>query len=263
MILTSDTFVRESSSWKYKWDSCSPVLFFSRSLLYSSSLWGKLKGSLLIKASVEVGSVTQLSYLHSSSGLQQTKTPLLKACAFSVLPFWSQTRCCGFGWHLARAESVPSPAQSKGSCRLGPGPHILFELTTQAERPVYNLHSRGKKFTKSVWMAVRCETDVLKWRKLCHFFFPSLMWPRWLQSRDQGDVITQRESRTVVTVVPCLCSLQQLHREHCRSTAPYTHHNALYRCMLVTFFYLTKSWLFSWQSQSSLRARRKHTQLLF
>lgn len=29
--------------------------------------------------------------------------------------------------------------------KLGPGPHVLFELTVQAERPVNNLHSRSRK----------------------------------------------------------------------------------------------------------------------
>lgn len=46
------------------------------------------------------------------------------------------------------AETAPSPAWSEGppvERRLGPGPHILFELTTQAEQPAYNLHSKGSK----------------------------------------------------------------------------------------------------------------------
>lgn len=49
------------------------------------------------------------------------------------------------------------------------------------------------------------------------------------------------ETHTVVTVVPCLCFLQRLHKAHSRGTAPYMHHNALYRWMLVTFFFRTKS----------------------
>ena len=51
----------------------------------------------------------------------------------------------------------------------------------------------------------------------------------------------QRKTRTVVTVVPCLFFLQRLHEAHSRATVPYVHHNALYRCMLVLFFFLIKS----------------------
>lgn len=80
--------------------------FSSLTLLYSSSLWSELKGSLLIKASVEVGSVTQLSYPRSSPGLPADK-PLFSEPAPSLCsPRWSQTRCCGLGWHSARGPNL-------------------------------------------------------------------------------------------------------------------------------------------------------------
>ena len=51
-------------------------------------------------------------------------------------------------------------------------------------------------------------------------------------------MITQRETRTVVTVVPCLFfSSAGFTRHIAGSAVPYMHHNALYRCMLVTFFF--------------------------
>lgn len=62
-------------------------------------------------------------------------------------------------------------------------------------------------------------------------------------------MITQRETRTVVTVVPCLFfSSAGFTRLIAGSAVPYMHHNALYRCMLVTFFFLSKTytWLLSW-----------------
>lgn len=107
------------------------------------------KGSLLIKASVEVGSVTQpeLSAQHSALAYGR-QTPLLRSCVFAMLPRWSQTRCCGLGRHSARDRICPESSVITGpqvERRLGHGPHILFELTTQVEWPVYNLHSRGRK----------------------------------------------------------------------------------------------------------------------
>lgn len=93
----------------------------------------------LIKASVEVGSVTQLSYLLSSPLAYNRQTPLLRLSTVSMLSHWSQTRCCCLGWHLGGSRLSRVQHNQKALTDLAQGPHILFELTTQAEQPVYNL----------------------------------------------------------------------------------------------------------------------------
>lgn len=84
-----------------------------------------------------MGSVTQLSYLLSSPGSRCTN-PLNPAA-----PSLCRVPPADLGPVVA--AQVPSLTAPGLQAKLGPGPHVLFELTVQAERPVNNLHSRSRK----------------------------------------------------------------------------------------------------------------------
>lgn len=167
---------------------------------------------------------------------------------FSLLPRWSQTRCFwlrqtsgkGGGANLSR---VQCNQKAPGWTPTWPGASRLVWVNNTSWAACLQSPQQGQRnLTKSVWMAVRCGTDVLKWRELCHF--PPVMWPWWLKSGDRGDVITRKDTRTGETVVLC-CSLCVCFSLRCLTSpiaaVPGVHHGALYRCTTVTFLLLMSS----------------------
>lgn len=124
-------------------------LTLSFTALHCEANWKALSSLRLV---LEWAVLRNLSYL-LTAGLQQTNAPPpplpLRAGAFSALPSLISdqvlrlTQMFNKGGRICPESSVIRRPQVER--RLGPRPHILFELTTQAEWPVYNLHSRGRK----------------------------------------------------------------------------------------------------------------------
>lgn len=100
MILTSDTFVTKAHLENTNGISAAPCFSSLTLLCHCEVNW---KAFSFIKASVEVGSVMQLSYLLSSPGLQQTNlsSQSLSVLCAPRLILDQLTLCKG-------AESVPS-----------------------------------------------------------------------------------------------------------------------------------------------------------
>lgn len=105
MILTSDTFVRRSSSWKYKWDSCSPC-FSSLALCFTARHCEANWKALSLLRLVLKWALLRNWVICSAALAYSRQTPLLRARASSALPHWSQTRCCGLGWRSARGPKL-------------------------------------------------------------------------------------------------------------------------------------------------------------
>lgn len=199
MILRSDTFVIKLV-WKIQMGLLQPCAFLALLSFAACHCVANWKAFSFIIASVEVGSVTQLSYMLKSPGLQPFS---------SVPPDWSQTRCCRLV-RLSNVANLSCVRRLQVVNKPGPGPHILFKLTAQAKCPVYNLDSRARNLHwthLSGWLSDE-EQMCWNWRKWCHSFFLYLMWPSWLKLPDQGDAIIGSETCIAVTVVPCLCFLQ-------------------------------------------------------
>lgn len=119
MILRSNTFVIKLI-WKIQMGLLQPFAFLallSFAACYCVANW---KAFSFIIASVEVGSVTQLTYVLKSPGSQPFA---------SVPPDWSQARCCRLVW-LSNVANLSCVRRFQVVNKPGPGPHILFKLTT-------------------------------------------------------------------------------------------------------------------------------------
>lgn len=126
-----------------------------------------------------------------------------------------------------------------------PGPHILFELTTQAEWPVYNLHSRGRKPHQICLDGCQMWNRCAEMEDIMSPLFPlshvTMMtkepWSGWC---DYAEGDSHCGDSCAVSII-----LQWLHEAHSSGAVPFMHHDALYRCMLVTVFCMTisRNWI--------------------
>ena len=167
------------------------------------------------------------------------QTPVLGVCLISMLPGWSQDQVLQLILTLCKGPKCIPSQKSPGSEQTWPKASHLVWVTNTSWKACLQSPQQGQKTSLNPsWWLSDVKQMCWKWRKLCHSFFLSLMWPWWLKSPDRGDVLMWTETRIVVTILPCLCFLQ-LYKAQSRATAPEMPHNALYRYILVT---LTGFW---------------------